>query len=148
MKVTSSVYIPVCNQRRKSVFIGFWQKFYAAKSGQAYLGTAQSAPLGSAVLDVFEAKTIPQTSPLWSVPGLVITPHTSAEPERFRRWILIRRAIGRSSSASLWRRTSLLRHSHWFVTRVGWQTLRRIGRRFASSSSPTMAALLRSESAC
>lgn len=44
----------------------------------ALLGALQKKKLRQAVLDVFEAEPLPETSPLWEHPDIVITPHISA----------------------------------------------------------------------
>lgn len=41
--------------------------------------------LGGAVFDVFETEPLPNHSPLWEAPGLIVTPHTSALFEGWER---------------------------------------------------------------
>ncbi|WP_068311788.1 2-hydroxyacid dehydrogenase [Polycladidibacter hongkongensis] len=49
----------------------------------------QSGQLVGASIDVFEQEPLPQTSPLWSAPNLIMTPHTAAEsnPEALSDYI-------------------------------------------------------------
>lgn len=47
---------------------------YDALSEMLYSGR-----LGGAVLDVFDEEPLPQDSPLWKVPNLLVTPHVSAD---------------------------------------------------------------------
>lgn len=65
--------------------------FAAMRPGALFLNTARgghvveadlfaalaSGHLGGAYLDVFEAEPLPPDSPLWAVPGLLISPHSS-----------------------------------------------------------------------
>jgi phosphoglycerate dehydrogenase-like enzyme len=44
---------------------------------QAMIVALQSGRLGGAVLDVFEKEPLPESSPLWSLPNVVISPHSS-----------------------------------------------------------------------
>lgn len=48
----------------------------------ALAGALRSGHLGGAGLDVFEVEPLPAGSPLWAMPNVVITPHTSAITER------------------------------------------------------------------
>jgi phosphoglycerate dehydrogenase-like enzyme len=41
--------------------------------------------LGGAGLDVFVAEPLPHDSPLWSMPNVIVTPHSSGITERSRR---------------------------------------------------------------
>lgn len=48
----------------------------------ALVGALRSGRLGGAGLDVFAVEPLPVESPLWAMPNVVITPHTSAITER------------------------------------------------------------------
>jgi phosphoglycerate dehydrogenase-like enzyme len=41
--------------------------------------------IGGAGLDVFAAEPLPNDSPLWSMPNVIVTPHSSGVTERSRR---------------------------------------------------------------
>ncbi|NHH99612.1 MULTISPECIES: D-2-hydroxyacid dehydrogenase [Oceanimonas] len=43
----------------------------------ALLHTLRTGRIGAAVLDVFATEPLPETSPLWDMPNVVITPHNS-----------------------------------------------------------------------
>ncbi len=44
---------------------------------QALVRALHDGPLGGAVLDTFREEPLPPESPLWGVPNLIVTPHTS-----------------------------------------------------------------------
>jgi phosphoglycerate dehydrogenase-like enzyme len=44
---------------------------------QALVRALHDGPLGGAVLDTFREEPLPPDSPLWGVPNLIVTPHTS-----------------------------------------------------------------------
>lgn len=49
----------------------------------ALVNKLRAGELSGAVLDVFEQEPLPETSPLWSVPNLVILPHISCDDPRY-----------------------------------------------------------------
>lgn len=74
-------------------------------------GALRSGQLAGAALDVFAEEPLPPTSPLWSLPNLIVTPHTSTHTpenderslelfldnlERFRRGEALRNVVDRS----------------------------------------------------
>ncbi|MBY6048566.1 2-hydroxyacid dehydrogenase [Vannielia litorea] len=44
----------------------------------ALVSALQSGQIGSATLDVFAAEPLPETSPLWQMPGVLVTPHLAS----------------------------------------------------------------------
>jgi D-2-hydroxyacid dehydrogenase (NADP+) len=44
----------------------------------ALIQALQSNTIGGAALDVFEEEPLPESSPLWELPGVLITPHSAA----------------------------------------------------------------------
>jgi len=53
----------------------------------ALVGALQDGRVGFAALDVFAVEPLPQDSPLWSLPNVVLTPHTAANSEHEERLI-------------------------------------------------------------
>ena len=45
----------------------------------ALAGALTEGSLAGAVLDVFDPEPLPESSPLWDVPNLVMTPHMSSD---------------------------------------------------------------------
>ncbi len=52
---------------------------------QDIIDALDSGHLHQAILDVFEQEPLPPESPLWSHPGIIITPHCAAIPDRKER---------------------------------------------------------------
>ena len=44
---------------------------------EALVRALKAGALGGAALDVFETEPLPQDSPLWSIPNVIISPHVS-----------------------------------------------------------------------
>ncbi len=53
----------------------------------AVVAALESGQLSGAAIDVFEPEPLPDTSPLWSVPNLLLTPHTAGNSRTYvSRW--------------------------------------------------------------
>jgi phosphoglycerate dehydrogenase-like enzyme len=44
--------------------------------------------LGAAALDVFEVEPLPETSPLWTMPNVIVSPHVSGDVEGWERQVV------------------------------------------------------------
>ncbi|WP_247783975.1 NAD(P)-dependent oxidoreductase [Bradyrhizobium sp. 170] len=44
------------------------------------ISALQTGAIAGAMLDVFEREPLPQDSPLWDMPNVIVTPHTSGIP--------------------------------------------------------------------
>ena len=63
----------------------------AAQLGEAHkVRDAIAADAAAAAIDVFEPEPLPDSSPLWDVPNLVVTPHTAGNsPGYVARWAAV-----------------------------------------------------------
>ncbi|XP_052778787.1 glyoxylate/hydroxypyruvate reductase A-like [Mya arenaria] len=62
-------------KRKKSVFINIGRGDVTDE--ESLVKAIKSDWLGGAVLDVFREEPLPQSSPLWTLPGVIITPHVA-----------------------------------------------------------------------
>ncbi len=62
-------------------------------------------------LDVTEPEPLPETHPLWSTPGVFITPHIGGDTDAFPR--LARQLIGQQ--VERWRNDQPLRNATWWL---------------------------------
>lgn len=51
---------------------------------EALLAALRTGPIAGAALDTFEVEPLPDDSPLWGMPNVTITPHTTANSPRMR----------------------------------------------------------------
>ncbi len=73
----------------------------------ALIGALQSGHLGAAGLDVTREEPLPATSPLWTMPQVLITPHTAGETQAYEDNVI---DILLTNLDSLWRGESKLRN--------------------------------------
>lgn len=56
---------------------------------QALVAALQAGQLGGAALDVFRSEPLPEESPLWDAPGLIVSPHMSGDFADHQRALLM-----------------------------------------------------------
>ena len=55
---------------------------------RALVAALESGHLGGAFLDVFQEEPLPADSPLWEMPGVLVSPHSASTSDRENRRIV------------------------------------------------------------